>query len=48
MTVEKMNIAGCINNEKLKVLVLALAIHFNSSIGIAVGNTLLPKYCHRY
>jgi len=31
-----------------KVLALVLAIPFNSSTVIGIGNTQLPKYCYWY
>ena len=33
---------------RTKVLVLVLAIHFNSSNGVGSGNALLPKYYYRW
>ena len=46
MTVEKINIAECDLTAKsivTKVSVLVLAILFNSSIGIGIGNTFFAK-----
>jgi len=47
---KKINVAEC--NKQWKSIategLLLLTIHFNSSIGIGIGNTSLLKYCYWY